>query len=323
LRDRSATPIRPGQYKPSFGRRKPRRFVGAETNPPGILKTGVIVLTLLLLWQSHAKADAVLTAVTAVERDLNARVGFYLHDLQGGGHRAYNADLRFALNSTFKLFACAALLSQVEAGVSRLSQTVDLRDLKRVTYSPAVDASIAAGRFEVSLDVLCRMMLSVSDNTAANAVLAEIGGPEGFTAFMRSIGDDITRLDRWETALNEAAPDDPRDTTTPRAIATSLERLLLGDALTQESKDALQDWLSGHVVAAALFRASLPPDWRIADRTGAGGYGSRGMVAVMYPPGRQPIVAVFFIRDTEASMDERNAAAAEIAHAIVEEALTE
>jgi beta-lactamase class A/beta-lactamase class A CARB-5 len=308
-----------------FGRENPWDFTTADTKMLRVLKTGITAITagLVLLWQSHASADPTLTTVKAIERDLDARVGFYLHDLQTGDRSAYNADSRFALNSTFKLFACAALLSQVEDGVSELGQTVNLRELERVTYSPAVDASIAAGRFEVSLDTLCRMMLSVSDNTAANAVLAEIGGPEGFTAYMRSIGDEITRLDRWEIALNEGTPGDPRDTTTPRAIATSLEQLLLGNALTRESKEALRGWLAGHRVADALFRASLPPDWNIEDRTGAGGYGSRAIVAVIYPPARQPIVAALFIRDTDASIDALNAAAAEVARAIVESVLGE
>lgn len=254
---------------------------------------------------------------------MNARVGFYMHDLHSGEELTYAADDRFPLNSTFKLFACASLLAQVEAGRSSLSDSVSLRNLTLVTWSPAITQAIKAGRISVTLDELCRMMLSVSDNTAANLLLEEIGGPEGFTAYMRAIGDEVTRLDRWESELNEGLPADPRDTTTPRAIAQSLEKLLFGHGLKDASRELLREWLSGHQVADDLFRAALPPTWSIDDRTGAGEHGTRGIVAVMYPPNRAPIVAALFMRDADVSVDQRNAAIARVGRAIVHGVLLE
>ena len=265
-----------------------------------------------------ASAEPVLDAVRDIERKLDARVGFYMFDTQTEERITHAQDDRFPLNSTFKLLACGALLAQVDAGTSDLSDTIDARTVEVVTYSPAIEDAVTAGRYDVSLEDACRMMLSVSDNTAANIVLKEIGGPEGLTAFLRSIGDRHTRLDRWETALNEARPGDPRDTTTPRAIAQSLQKLLLGDILSPASRAMLRDWLSAHSVADALFRAALPPSWRIDDRTGAGGYGSRSIIAILYPPGRSPVVATLFITETAANFDRRNAAIAAVGTAIVE-----
>jgi len=275
----------------------------------------------MLLWalcEHPANADPVLEAIQAIEQELDARVGFFSRDLNTEETLACGADHRFPLNSVFKLFACGALLSKVDKGESRLTDFVDLRDYPLVNYSPAVKESVGAGRFEITLGDACAMMLSVSDNTAANIVLAEIGGPEGFTAFMRSIGDDVTRLDRWEPELNEALPGDPRDTTTPRAIADSLETLLLGDVLSVASRATLGSWLSRHSVADDLFRAALPPSWSIEDRTGAGGYGSRAIIAIIYPPDREPVIAALFMRDTSANFARRNAAAARVGAAIVE-----
>jgi beta-lactamase class A/beta-lactamase class A CARB-5 len=274
----------------------------------------------LLLWalcQHPANADPVLDALQSIEEELDARVGFFGRDLNTEETLAYGADYRFPLNSVFKLFACGALLLEVDKGASRLTDSVDVRDYPLVSYSPAVEKSVSAGHFEMTLGDACSMMLSVSDNTAANIVLAEIGGPEGFTAFMRSIGDDVTRLDRWEPELNEALPGDPRDTTTPHAIADSLETLLLGDVLSVASRAILREWLSRHSVADDLFRAALPPSWSIEDRTGAGGYGSRAIIAIIYPPERKPVIAALFMRDTTANFARRNAAAARVAAAIV------
>ena len=262
-------------------------------------------------------AEPIFDAVRSIERDLGARVGFYLHDMQTGEVITYAADDRFPLNSTFKLLACGALLSKVENGEASLADTVRLQDVEFVHYSPALEASRQAGNLEVSLGTACGMMLSVSDNTAANIVLSALGGPGALTAYLRSIGDQVTRLDRWETALNMAVPGDPRDTTTPRAIAKSVQDLIIGNALRPASQATLRAWLEDHRVADALFRSALPPDWSIDDRTGAGGYGSRSIVAVIYPPQREPIIVSLFMTETEASFARRNAAAARVGAAIV------
>lgn len=283
--------------------------------------TSIKILVLIVLFgpimQSQALAETIESALVDIERSLDAKVGFYLHDLQSNEVLEHAADHRFPMNNTFKLFACGALLSRVDAGKTNLSATVDLKDVDLVSWSPSLAELVDSGHLDVSLDSLCRMMLSVSDNTAANLVLQEIGGPKGFTAFMRSIGDDVTRLDRWEVALNEGAPGDPRDTTSPKAIAQSLKSLLLGNTLSLSSRETLREWLSGHRVAGNLFRASMPESWAIEDRTGAGEFGTRGIVAIMYPPEREPIVATVYIRDAQVDLSQRDAAIARIGSAIV------
>jgi len=277
----------------------------------------VLVVLVGSLIQNQALAEAIESALVGIEQSLGARVGFYMHDLESNETLEYAADKRFPMNSTFKLFACGALLSRVDAGTKNLSETVELSDVNLVPWSPSLTKLIDSGQEKVSLDSLCRMMLSVSDNTAANLVLKEIGGPDGFTAYMKSIGDDVTRLDRWEVALNKAEPNDPRDTTTPRAIALSLKNLLLSDSLTYSSRETLREWLADHRVADNLFRASLPESWTIEDRTGAGEFGTRSIIAIMYPSDRAPILVTVFVRDAEVSLSQRDAAIARIGRAVV------
>lgn len=249
-------------------------------------------------------------AVQAEESALQARVGMTLFDVNTGTTWNYRGDERFPLNSTHKTFSCAALLAKVDGKALSLDQSVSISKEMLVTYSPIMEKSLSPET--VTLGKLCQAAVSYSDNTAANVVFDTIGGATEFNAYMRSIGDEQTRLDRKEPELNEGTPGDVRDTTTPNAIVSSLRKILLGDGLSVSSRSELTQWMLDDQVAGALLRASLPSDWKIADKTGAGGYGSRSIVAVIWPPSKQPFVVAIYITQTKASMQASNQAIARI-----------
>ena len=165
---------------------------------------------------------------------------------------------------------------------------------------------------------LCAAAIDWSDNTAANLILQTIGGPAGFTEFARSLGDEVTRLDRNEPILNEATPGDPRDTTSPRAMAASMQKVLVGDVLSESSRRQLQAWLVDDKVGDKRLRAGLPPSWRIGDKTGTGERGSTNAIAILWPPGRAPLIATVYYTESSASLDARNAVHKEIGALIAE-----
>ncbi|WP_406857698.1 class A beta-lactamase [Alsobacter sp. KACC 23698] len=245
---------------------------------------------------------------------MKARVGVMVSEVGTDRRWAYRQDERFPMASTFKAFACAALLARVDAGERRLDDRVAVRSSDLVSYAPVTEKHVGG---TMSLAEICAAATGVSDNTAANLILDAIGGPAGLTAFMRKIGDADTRLDRRETELNEGTPGDLRDTTTPAAAAESFRKLVLGDVLSAGSRRQLQEWLVANQVAGPLLRASLPQGWRIADRSGAGGHGTRNVLAVLWPPRGLPIVSAIYLSETDASMDARNAAIAEIGRAMI------
>ena len=148
--------------------------------------------------------------------------------------------------------------------------------------------------------------------------MESIGGPAGFTQFARSLGDEVTRLDRNEPTLNESLPGDERDTTSPRAMAGTMQKVLVGDALSDASRSQLQTWLIGDKVGDKRLRAGLPPSWRIGDKTGTGDRGSTNAVAIIWPPGRAPLIATVYYTGSSASVDARNAVHKEIGALIVE-----
>nr|WP_308823639.1 class A beta-lactamase [Sodalis praecaptivus] len=179
-----------------------------------------------------------------------------------------------------------------------------------VGYSPITQTRLAPGKF--TLRELCRAAVSYSDNTAANSILEVIGGAGAVTRFMRLIGDNVTRLDRLEPSLNEAVPGDVRDTTTPASVVAALRTILATDVLTLPHRQLLQTWMMDDQVAGDLLRASLPTGWRIADKTGAGGYGSRSIIAAVYPDPKQLFYIAIYITQTAATLQQSNRVAANI-----------
>lgn len=275
---------------------------------------GVVVgLGLLLLAATAWADDALIATVKQVENRLQARVGVAVSDLSSGRAWRHNADQRFPLASTFKVLACGALLHKVDAGEERLDRVIHYGEKDLVTYSPETSQHVDTG---MSLGALCEAAITLSDNTAANLVLGRIDGPAGLTLFLRGIGDDNTRLDRRETELNEGTPGDPRDTTTPDAMVATLGELLFGDVLGEDARRQLLQWMKDDKVADAVLRAGIPGDWTIGDKTGTGGHGTRGIIAVMWPPGHGPVLAAIYLTETDATLARRNAALADIGKAL-------
>lgn len=265
---------------------------------------------------ARGEADLILR-VKEIEAGLKARVGLTVYDTATGKSFNYRADERFPMCSTFKTLACAALLYQVDRGNDSLDRLVPINRQDIVSHSPVTELKVGSS---MPLLDLCAATMKTSDNTAANLILDAIGGPASLTAFIRMTGDETSRLDRRETDLNDGAPGDTRDTTTPAAMARTIEKLVLGEMLSPESRQQLKNWMIANEVAGKLIRAGVPADWVVADRSGAGGNGSRAVVAIMWPPQAGPLIAAIYLTETEASFDERNAAIAEIGRAIARSA---
>jgi beta-lactamase class A len=233
--------------------------------------------------------------------------------LPSGSRMQHRGEERFPMCSTFKFLAASLVLQRVDAGREHLDRQVSFAKSDLVTYSPETEKH-AGGSMTVA--ELCKAALTLSDNTAANLLLASFGGPPSVTSFVRSVGDSMTRLDRTETTLNEATPGDPRDTTTPNAMLRNLEKILLGSVLKPSSRRQLTKWMLANTTGKAKFVAGLPPHWKVADKTGSGGHGSNNDIGALYPPTGRPVLVASYLTETEIPDDERNAIHAEVARAI-------
>jgi beta-lactamase class A len=245
-----------------------------------------------------------------LERRHGGRLGVCIVDTGTGKRVGHRADERFPMCSTFKLLAAAHVLARVDRGEERLDRRIFYRQEDLVAYSPVTEKH--AGTEGMTLAELCHATVTVSDNTAGNLLLASFGGPAGLTAFARSLGDRLTRLDRWETELNQAIPGDPRDTTTPAAMLENMRSLLLGDALSPASSKQLADWLVATSTGNQRIRGGLPKDWRAGDKTGTSDNGVTNDIAIVWPPGRAPLLATAYYAEYPQPKEARNAVIAAV-----------
>ena len=248
-----------------------------------------------------------------IERDIGGRLGVCVVR-PNDGRWSYRADERFPMCSVFKAIAAAGVLARVDRGELRLEQRIVFTRADLLAHSPMTETR--ADGDGMMLVELCAAAMTLSDNTAGNLLLRELGGPPGFTTYVRSLGDTVTRLDRWEPELNEARPGDPRDTTSPAAMCALFTQLLFAERLAPVSRERWTDWLLGNRTGDARLRAGVPQDWRMGDKTGTGQHGATIDVAVLWPPGRRPLVAAVFIRDSAATLERRNAAIATVGRAL-------
>ena len=248
-------------------------------------------------------------AVAAIEQRIGGRVGVALVGADGEFLFGHRSDERFAMCSTFKLALSAAVLEAVAAGDLALDDVVTFGPEDILDYAPAVEEHAAEGQMTVGQ--LAAAISTLSDNSAANLLLERIGGPGAMTAFFRRHGDEVSRLDRTEPELNENAPGDERDTTSPEAMAGLVQRLVLGDALDPDQRDQLAAWAVANETGDNRIRAGIPAGWRVGDKTGSCGTAYND-VGIVWPPDAAPFVLAVYVDRPSAEAAEVEAAIAEL-----------
>jgi len=250
-----------------------------------------------------------------LEKRSGGRLGVAVLDTGNGQRMAWRENERFRMCSTFKYLLAAAILRQVELGKVTLSQQVPISAADMIAHAPFTQPLV--GR-SASVAQLCEATVTLSDNPAANLLYPLVGGPQGLTKFLREIGDGVTRTDRTEPTLNGGAPDDPRDTSTPTAQIATMQRLLLGDALKESSRKQLVAWLVANKTGDKRLRAGLPAGVRVGDKTGSGDDATND-VAIVWPPGRAPILIVSYLATATLDGAGRDAVLASVGRIVSDE----
>jgi beta-lactamase class A len=275
-----------------------------------LLKGVLLGASALVLRPTWALAQGAAARLAALERRHGGRLGVAVLDTGSGRYLAHRGDERFLMCSTFKLLAVAAVLARVDHGTEQLGRRIVFGQEAVLSYAPVTRLHVGAPGMSVA--ALCQAAITLSDNTAANLLLASLGGPAAIATFARGLGDPITRLDRTEPELNVASPGDVRDTTTPAAMLATMQRLLLGRALSEGSRGQLLAWLRACTTGAERLRAGVPAGWTVGDKTGSGSQGETNDIAILWPAQRKPLLVTAYYADSPADAAGRNAVLAEV-----------
>lgn len=261
------------------------------------------------------RAPTLQQRLAAIERRSGGRLGVSLLDGSGASLGGQRQDERFPLCSTFKFLLAGAVLQRVDRGELDLERRLPVRKADLLKNAPVAERHVGG---TLSVAELCRAAMIYSDNTAANLLLPLVGDPPGVTRFLRALGDTQTRLDRNEPGMNDVAAGDPRDTTTPAAMAATMRAVLLGDVLRPESRQRLIDWMRDNRTGADCLRAGLPAGWRIGDKTGSNGIDTRNDIAIVWAPGRTtPLLLTAYLNGATVDSAARDAALKAVAQAVV------
>jgi beta-lactamase class A len=264
---------------------------------------------------SRQTDEAGLARLKDLERRYEVRLGVFATNVTTGKSLHYRQDERFAMLSTFKTYVAAALLRSHPLSSKYFDQTIHFTQADIVDNSPVTSTRVATG---MTVSELCEAAITTSDNTAANQLLKLLGGPAEVTRFARSIGDQVTRLDRWEPELNSALRGDERDTTTPQAIVNAYRAFVLGDVLPTPEREQLKTWLLANTTGGSRIRAGLPQGWITGDKTGSGRFAALNDVAITWTDNGTPIVISVLSDKTREDAKSDSALLAETAKVVVE-----
>ncbi|HEV7122883.1 MAG TPA: class A beta-lactamase [Rhodanobacter sp.] len=276
-----------------------------------LLRNALFGASAFVLYPLVSRASEGAAATLAeLQRRHGGRLGVAVLDTGTGRRIAQRGDERFLLCSTFKVLAVAAVLARVDAGREKLDRRIVFGPDVLLDYAPLTRRHVGAPGMTVAS--LCEAAITLSDNTAANLMLASLGGPAAVTRFVRGLGDPVTRLDRTEPELNHGGPGDIRDTSSPNAMLDTLQRLLLGNALTGASRGLLLAWMRACTTGLDKLRAGVPTDWQAGDKTGSGAHGESNDVAILWPRRRQPILVTAYYAGSSADSSQRSAVLAAV-----------
>jgi beta-lactamase class A len=253
-------------------------------------------------------------ALAQLEKSSGGRLGVAVLNTGSRERSGYRTDERFAMCSTFKVLLVSAVLKRADVGLEHLDRNIAVPAKPLIGHSPLTEEH-AGG--EMSISALCHASVTQSDNTATNLLLETIGGPSGMTQFARSIGDNVTRLDRTETSLNEAVPGDPRDTTSPIAMVGDLQTLLLGNVLSAASRTQLQQWMIENQYGKDRLRAALPADWKAGDKTGSNGETTSNDIGIYWPVNHAPVIVTAYLTECPGPEERRGGVLAEVGRLVV------
>lgn len=240
----------------------------------------------------------------------DAVIGVSAIHLETGKRLSVRNTERFPMGSVYKFPIALTVLRRVDAGTLSLRQivTIEPKDFS-AGHSPLRDE--AHGRpIVLTLRELLRHMVSMSDNTASDALLQLAGGPHAVNARLAELGIGNIRVDRSEKQMAHDILDTPggieryavdaRDTSTPDAMAELLVAFWQKrDGLSQSSHDLLVHWMTDTPTGKRRIKSAVPAGATVVHKTGTMPGTVNDVAIIVSPDGKQHIALAIFTRGSK------------------------
>ncbi|HAF87986.1 MAG: class A beta-lactamase [Legionellaceae bacterium] len=264
----------------------------------------LIVISYLLLANKCLYAS-IQEQLAELEVSSKGRIGIYVINTANNTHIGYRADEHFPMGCTAKVIGVAAILNQSMNQHDLLSQKISYSTNDLTNWSPITKQHLATG---LTIKQLCAAAISFSDNTAMNLLVKQMGGLNEMTHFAHTLGNTSFRQDNnWPKEAYSGGKDNLDDSSTPKDMADSLQKLAFTDALAKPQREMLVSWLKANTTGDFRIRAGLPKVWAVADKTGTGGaYGTTNDLGIIWPPKCAPIVMVIYYTSDDKTAKKRD-----------------
>jgi beta-lactamase class A len=262
-----------------------------------ILVLPVVLFALASAAPDPAPAHPVVAAARAAEAG-GLVAGVSVLHLESGRAASWRGAETFQMASVFKLPVAIAVLDAVEKGTLRLDREVEILEKDRMEVGPIYDEWKPGMR--VSVARMVDVMLVDSDNTAADVLVAQLGGPAAVEKRLVARGIPGVKVSLDEKGLGAAMKKDldaiehgAQNGTSPDAMAGLLARLFRGELLSKASTDRILDSMRRCATGGRRFRAGLPKGAEVFDRTGTMRLSSNDVGILTLPDGSHAVLAVF------------------------------
>lgn len=251
--------------------------------------------------QKPAQSTSIKNQLSKLEASSKGRIGVYAINTTNNTHLAYRANERFPTGCTSKVIGVATILSKSMKDSALLSQKISYSKKDLTNWNPITEKYLSSG---MTIEQLCAASISYSDNTAMNLLVKQMGGLNQMTFFAHALGNTSFRQDNgWPEEAYSGGKGNLKDSSTPKDMAKSLQKLVFTDALAKPQKKILISWLKANTTGDFRIRAGLPKGWIVADKTGTGGaYGTTNDLGIIWPPKCAPIImGIYYTNDAKSA----------------------
>lgn len=274
--------------------------------------------TIALANKKQVQFTSIQEKIKTLEKSFDGKIGVYAIDTNNNKIVSYRADERFPVQSTMKLMGVAALLKQSDHDKNLLREKIHYTQEDLMPWHPITGKYLTRG---MTFAALAEAAMSYSDNSAIDIIIKKLGGPKSVTDFARSIGDEAFNIEHYEEDLN-ANPKNIQDTSTPKNMAINVQKLTLGNILTQAQQKQLVIWMRNSTTGYQRIRAGVPIGWVVAEKTGGGlggGYGIANDIGILWSPLCKPIVLAIYTVQNQQDAKSRDDIVASTTRIILDE----